>query len=153
MPSKRDDTAKLSEARGEREQLEHVRLVNLTPHRVALEVPTEDGGVERLVLPPADAVPRLVITAGQSDVVLVRGGEEDHDEIVVPMVNQTRAIGIEPPLPEPQPGVLYITSRALAEHVPERRDLVWPEDQVRDCNGTVIGARKLGRVGNKAPAS
>lgn len=145
----RNDSTGPSHARGAPIRAEVHRLVNLTPHRVVLETLAANGDTQRLVLPPADAVPRLVIAAGNNDVLLIRGGDDHFDGSVLPVVNGTRAIGIEPPLPDPQPGVLYITSRALAEYIPERMDLVWPEDQIRDREGTVIGARKLGRVGKR----
>lgn len=148
-----DDTPKTHRRASAPEQPQHARLVNLTPHQVLLETSNNDGELKRLVLPPAKEVPRLVIASGEEDPVLVRTESEDTEEITIPVVKGTRAIGIKPPLPAPQPGVLYVTSRALAEHLPERSDLVWPEDQIRDVNGNVIGARKLGRVGNKAPAS
>ncbi|WP_276670587.1 hypothetical protein [Schaalia cardiffensis] len=147
-----DDTPKTHRHASAPERPKHARLVNLTPHPVLLETSNNDGELKRLVLPPAEEVPRLVIASGQEDPVLVRTESEDTEEITIPVVKGTRAIGIKPPLPAPQPGVLYVTSRALAEHLPERSDLVWPEDQIRDVNGSVIGARKLGRVGNKAPA-
>ena len=148
-----DDTPETHRHASAAEQPQHARLVNLTPHPVLLETSNNDGELKRLVLPPAKEVPRLVIASGEEDPVLVRTESEDTEEITIPVVKGTRAIGIKPPLPAPQPGVLYVTSRALAEHLPERSDLVWPEDQIRDVNGNVIGARKLGRVGNKAPAS
>lgn len=148
-----DDTPKTHRRASASEQPQRARLVNLTPHQVLLETSNNDGELKRLLLPPAEEVPRLVIASGQEAPVLVRAEGEDGEEITIPVVKGTRAIGIEPPLPAPQPGVLYVTSRALAEHLPERSDLVWPEDQIRDVNGNVIGARKLGRVGNKAPAS
>ena len=148
-----DDTPKTHRRASSAEQPQCARLVNLTPHQVLLETSNNDGELRRLVLLPAEEVPRLVIASRQEDPVLVRAEGEDGEEIAIPVVKGTRAIGIEPPLPAPQSGVLYVTSRALAEYLPERSDLVWPEDQIRDVNGNVIGARKLGRVGNKAPAS
>lgn len=148
-----DDTPKTHRHASAAEQPQHARLVNLTPHPVLLETSNNDGELKRLVLPPAKEVPRLVIASGEEDPVLVRTESEDTEEITIPVVKGTRASGIEPPPPAPQPGVLYVTSRALAEYLPERSDLVWPEDQIRDVNGSIIGARKLGRVGNKAPAS
>lgn len=51
--------------------------------------------------------------------------------------------GLEPPLPEPCPGTLYVTSRVVAEHHPERTDLVWPDDLQRDAAGQVTSARRL----------
>lgn len=143
----RDDSTGFSRAGGGFVPPEGFRLINLTPHPIVLEALTDERGrVHRLILPPAENPPRLVIAARDEESLLVHGGEEDSKGIAVPVVSGTRALGIEPPLPEPQAGVLYVTSRALAEEVPERADLVWPEKQVRDDDGRVIAAQGLGRL-------
>lgn len=56
-------------------------------------------------------------------------------------------VGLDPPLPDPQPGVLYVTSRVVAEHCPQRDDLAWPHELVRDTAGRPVGARGLATVG------
>lgn len=143
-----DDAAESFGGESSGDSSQCLQLVNLTPHRVVLETLTVDGEAEHLVLPPADVVPRLVITAGETSVIRLRGGSDSAAGVVIPIVGGTRATRIEPPLPEMRPGVLYVTSRALAEQMPERTDLVWPEDQIRDHYGNVVGARRLGRVGS-----
>ena len=35
-------------------------------------------------------------------------------------------------------------TRAVAEHFPDRTDLVWPDGLVRDAEGAVVAARRLG---------
>lgn len=49
----------------------------------------------------------------------------------------------EPPLPEPRPDTVYVTSRVVAEHFPERADLAWSDDLVRDEHGEVVAAHSL----------
>lgn len=44
-------------------------------------------------------------------------------------------------LPEPEPDVLYIVSRTLAQQVPDRYDLVVPVKFRRDSDGNIIGCR------------
>ena len=41
-----------------------------------------------------------------------------------------------------------MTSRVVAEHFPERADLVWPDDLIRDADGQVVAARRLARRGD-----
>ena len=38
--------------------------------------------------------------------------------------------------------------RVVAEHFPERADLVWPDDLIRDADGQVVAARRLARRGD-----
>lgn len=52
-------------------------------------------------------------------------------------------LGVEPPLPEPRAGTVFITSRVVAEHFPERADLVWPDGLVRDERGEVVADRRF----------
>ncbi|HEU0088848.1 MAG TPA: hypothetical protein VFQ77_14580 [Pseudonocardiaceae bacterium] len=49
-------------------------------------------------------------------------------------------------LPDPQPGVYLVVPRVVAYACPERRDLVFPYQEVRDENGRVIGCAALGRT-------
>ncbi|MBS1838773.1 MAG: hypothetical protein JST64_13855 [Actinobacteria bacterium] len=48
-------------------------------------------------------------------------------------------------LPEQQPGVVYLISRTVLDHV-DRSDLAVPTDLVRDENGTVTGAGAMEMV-------
>lgn len=47
-------------------------------------------------------------------------------------------------LPDRQSGVTLIVSRMVAEAAPDRRDLVFPLDLIRDDKGRVIGCASLG---------
>ena len=49
-------------------------------------------------------------------------------------------------LPEPQPGVKLIVSLPVAQSFPERRDIVVPNDLVRDPSGRIIGCKSLALV-------
>lgn len=118
-----------------------VTLVNLTPHKVVL-LP-EDG--DSVVLPPSGEVPRLILEEGRLDglEVQVPGDCGTPATVRVPVAVGSTLVGVEPPLPAPRPGTIYVTSRVVAEHHPGRADLVWPDDLVRDGSGTVTGARRL----------
>ncbi len=120
-----------------------LHLVNLTPHDVVLEL----GEGEPLRIPASGAVPRLLLSDGRRGSLRVADPARPDDPDgarQVPLAVGAAWLGLEPPLPEPEPGTLYITSRAVAEHFPDRTDLVWPDGLVRDAEGAVVAARRLG---------
>ena len=119
-------------------------LVNLSPHEVVLW--GEDD--ERVVLPPAAVVPRLILGGGE--VTCIRAtGSTNGPAVEMMVAHGERLLGLDPPLPDPQPGVLYVTSRIVAEHCPERRDLAWPHELIRDESGQPVDAHGLAM--RKAP--
>ncbi len=46
-------------------------------------------------------------------------------------------------LPEPQEGVIYIVSRIVRTACPNRNDLFYPNELVRDGKGNIIGCQSL----------
>ncbi len=134
---------------GERETC----LVNLTPHEVTIL--GMDGG-PGVVLAGSGSVPRLVLSPGTTTIVTVAGEPGPGaaaGTVRIAVDHGQRLVGIDPPLPDPQPGVLYVTSRVVAEHAPERTDLVWPNDLVRDSQGRPVGARGLAALHPPAAAT
>jgi len=72
------------------------------------------------------------------------------DEVAVPPVTipiTVLALGAIHDLPDPAPDTLYIVSAiaARAAHQQGRRDVVMPDDTVRDSDGRIIGCRSLAR--------
>ena len=49
-------------------------------------------------------------------------------------------------LPSPEPGTLLLVARVVAEALPQRHDLFFPVDLLRNDHGGVIGCQALGRV-------
>jgi len=126
------------------------RLVNLTPHDVVLDL----GAGKQLRIPASGVMPRLVLSEGRLETLHVVDPSRPKDSpTAVPLVVGAVLHGVDPPLPDPRPGTVYITSRTLAEHFAERADLVWPDDLVRDAQGRVIAARRLAsnRGGSSQP--
>ena len=122
-------------------------LVNLTPHDVVLDL----GGGETLRIPAAGVVPRLLLSEGRQEHLRVADPARPGDGAAVrdvPLAVGAAWLGIDPPLPDPRPGTVYVTSRVVAEHFPERTDLVWPDDLVRDADGQVVAARRLAKRGD-----
>lgn len=49
-------------------------------------------------------------------------------------------------LPQPQIGVMYIVSRVVRQALPQREDLLVPNDLIRDSEGNVLGCKALAVV-------
>lgn len=108
-------------------------VLNLTPHVVRLV-----GEQTTVEVVPSGPPARLVLLPDRADGA-VRVGS-----LVVPLKRtaaSTQVVGV----PEPRPGVLLIVARPVAEALPEREDLVYPHDTIRDASGAVVGCRSLAR--------
>mgnify|MGYP001398705579 FL=1 len=106
-----------------------MKIINLTPH--ALNVLTDSGTV---TIPPSGTVARVTVTRESAGTVTVDG-------VQVPLYRTT--YGAVEGLPAPAPDTLYVVSSLVAAAARDRRDLVVPDDLVRDEQGRVIGARGL----------
>lgn len=127
--------------------MENKTLVNLTDHDINIDL----GDGLMLVLPKKPGrVCRLLISDGRAETIRVQDPlhpDDDGRYHTVGVAVGGAWIGISPALPAPRPGVLYVTSRVVAEHFPERDDLAWPNDLIRDADGRVVAARGLARLG------
>lgn len=127
--------------------MENKTLVNLTDHDINIDL----GDGLMLVLPKKPGrVCRLLISDGRAETIRVQDPlhpDDDGRYHTVSVAVGGAWIGISPALPAPRPGVLYVTSRVVAEHFPERDDLAWPNDLIRDADGRVVAARGLARLG------
>lgn len=111
-----------------------VQLLNFTPHDV--NVLAADGTVDCSV--PASG---RVCRVGEH-VVAVQHIDAAGSEHAVSL-RSIRYLAAEG-LPAPTPGVLIIVSRVTAAACPDRSDLIFPLDEVRE-GGTIIGCRGFGR--------
>jgi len=105
------------------------RIINLTPHPVT--VVSQDGGTAHVFM-PSGTVPRC-----REDVVII--GDLDG----IPLVR--KSLGQVENLPDPQEGVYYIVSLAVAQAA-RRPDLLVPDDMVRDEQGRILGCRRFAVV-------
>lgn len=105
------------------------RLVNLTPHDLVIM----DGAA--FVLASSGHVARLEQHVVDDLLLHVPGA-------VLPLA--TVQYGVVTDLPSWRPGVLLVVSRAVAAEV-ARPDLVFPDLEIRDENGWIIGCRRLAR--------
>ena len=117
-------------------------IINLTPHAIHLvghdgtvvaEIPSSVGE-EGFELPRVSLETREV---GSVDATL-----PDGSFLRVPL--RWNRGGKVTGLPAPEPGVTFVVSRAVCEAAPERADLVYPDDTVRDERGRIIGCRAFG---------
>lgn len=118
-------------------------LVNLTPHDVVID---PGDGTPPVRFPASGTVPHLVLSEPQWETLTVADParpDGPRASVGLPLAVGATWQGVDPPLPEPRPHTLYLTSRVVAEHFPHRTDLVWPDDLVRDAEGRVIAARRL----------
>ena len=109
-------------------------LLNCTPHSIMIV--TEVGEIS---IPPSGRVARLPIQRRDLDPIRV-------ESLDVPMTLST-AGHVVVDLPEARPGCLILVSRMVAETLCDRSDLVFPDELIRDEQGSVIGCRRLARVG------
>lgn len=103
------------------------RLVNLTPHVINVRV-----GELTIDLPPSGQVARLEVVREVAPPVLS----------IIPAQRERRG-GITG-LPEPQAGIVYVVSFAVAQAA-AREDIVAPGPAVRDEQGRVVGCEGFSR--------
>lgn len=112
-----------------------MELINLTPHPLTLIGP--DGTV-LLSQAPDGPMARCAEDRREVGTVTLPGGA------TIPL--RTVGFGTVTNLPAPRDGVLYVVSRATAEAAGRRDDVVYPDEQVRDKDGRIIGCRALARA-------
>lgn len=112
-----------------------MQLINLTPHPLTLIA--KDGTV-LLNQPPDGPMARCVEDRRELGTVTLPGGAS------VPL--RSVGFGAVTGLPAPRDGVLYVVSRATAEAANGRADVVYPDEQVRDAKGNIIGCRAPARA-------
>ncbi len=106
-----------------------MELKNYTPHPITLLV-GKGLLAEGITFQPAGPAPRL------------EPSREPLGEILgIPVVRTT--LGKPVGLPTPEEGVVFVVSALVAEACPERTDLAYPGEAVRDSDGVIIGARGL----------
>ena len=107
----------------------NTRVINLTPHSINLYY----QGKHIMSVPSVGKVRCNVITNTTGSVNI--------ENIPIPIVKST--FGDVNGLPDPQQDTIFIVSRVVAEAVPHRNDVFYPNDLVRDENGRVIGCASL----------
>jgi len=119
--------------------LKSKKLVNLTPHTINIIIR------HSIEIPPSGIIARCKTDRQIIDSFILEDVEDvDGWDITVPVI-KTRFGEVEG-LPEPQEGTIYIVSHLVAQAVPDREDVFFPDDLVRDSQGNVVGCRALGKI-------
>ncbi len=126
-----DESMQVHEGRFAADKNAPVRIINLTPHPVTVD----PGGSNPVTFPPTGVVARvrevlrgrhcLTVTDGRIPLQWISYGDEVDG------------------LAAPRDGVFYLVSRVTAAAI-HRADLVFPQDEVRDNSGQIIGCLALG---------
>jgi hypothetical protein len=109
-----------------------MNLINLTPHVITFI--TEKGEMQ---IQPSGIIARVTVTREKI-------GEIEINDIIIPVYKNE--FGRVENLPDPQPDTLYIVSSLVAQAIPDRKDVLIPDDSVRDNEGRIIGAKALAHV-------
>lgn len=112
-----------------------VRYINLTPHALYVK---DLNGEFITILPDAEGPARVIYDRLPPEQVTIGGSE-----VAVAVAGTVREIiG----LPEPQPDIVFIVAKAVADAAPRHRgDLMSPGGLIRDEDGKVIGCDGLTR--------
>lgn len=112
-----------------------IRYINLTPH--ALQVKSLDGGFIT-ILPDAEGPARVIYDRLPPEQVTIGGSE-----VAVAVAGSVKGIV---GLPDPQPDIVFIVAKAVADAAPRHRgDLMSPGRLLRDAEGKVVGCDGLTR--------
>ena len=131
------------------------KLVNLTPHSINfllphhIEIGQDEMGTPIYVteeksysIPLSGAIARCKVDRQIIDSIVAQ--DVDGWDITVPITSAK--FGEVEGLPAPEKGTIYIVSNLVAQAVPDREDVFFPDDVVRDENGNIIGCRALGKI-------
>lgn len=108
--------------------------INLTPHDVVLVDGTNNP---ILTIPASGSLARCKASTITTGSVNVNGVEIPVTETVMGEVTG---------LPDEVEGTVLVVSLAVAKAVPDRRDVLVPNESVRDANGNIVGCRSLAHV-------
>ncbi|WP_430788182.1 hypothetical protein [Actinoplanes sp. G11-F43] len=125
-------------------------LVNLTPHPLRFFPAGTPDHIDE-----GSVAPRLVL-APSAQHRPARLGQQTTGESVTVVDGITVDVitfgdtATSPQLPPPHDGTWYVVSLAVGLAANHRDDLLVLHEYVRDPNGRIVGARKLGRPGRPA---
>ena len=112
-----------------------MKIMNLTPH--ALSIISGENNMERYIVEPSGIVARVAAKTENA-------GSITTDGFTIPLT--TTVFGQVENLPEPEEGVVYVVSSLVAGRVPDRKDVLIPNESIRDNKGRIIGCKSLGHI-------
>lgn len=105
-------------------------IINLTPHSIVIV--DDDNNIVRTIEPSG--------TVARVSAKTVRTGEFDG----IPL--SATEFGEVVDLPGPTEETVFVVSSLVASRVPERADVLIPNESVRDEKGRIVGCRSLGHI-------
>lgn len=105
-------------------------IINLTPHSIVI---VDDANNIIRTINPSGTIARVSAKT-------VRSGEFDG----IPLTRTEFGEVVD--LPEPTEDTVYVVSSLVASRVPERADVLIPNESVRDEKGRIVGCRSLGHI-------
>ena len=103
-------------------------IINLTPHDITII-----SAAGNSVFPATGKVARVAVNS--SEIGNVAG---------IPVMKNFYS-DVEG-LPDPEKDTCYLVSKIVADAVPDRDDVLIPNDSVRDENGRIIGCRNFAHI-------
>lgn len=125
-----------------------MKVVNLTPHALNVYLPTHVVREGRTTSVAEGAEPVLAVPStgfARAKELVEQLAPLDLDGIELPVVRKAFADTVDG-LPESQEGTIYVVSFLTAQAVPDREDVFFPGEAVRDAAGNIVGCVGLSRV-------
>ena len=113
-----------------------MKIMNLTPH--ALTIISGENNMQKLVVEPSGIVARVAAHTENIGNITTDNG------FVIPLT--TTVFGQVEGLPAPETGTIYVVSSLVAGRVPDRKDVLIPNESIRDDKGRIIGCLSLGKI-------
>jgi hypothetical protein len=125
-----------------------MRIVNLTPHALNVFLPTQVVRKDRMVNVVEGAEPVLSIASAgfaRAKEIVKQLSPLNIGVTELPVVRKAYESTVSS-LPEPQENTIYVVSFLTAQAVPNREDVYFPGEAVRNAHGDIVGCVGLSRV-------
>ena len=113
-----------------------MKITNLTPH--AITFISGENNMQKFIVEPSGVVARV---AAHTENI---GSITTDDGFTIPLT--TTVFGQVEGLPAPETGTIYVVSSLVAGRVPDRKDVLIPNESIRDDKGRIIGCLSLGKI-------
>lgn len=122
-----------------------MKIINLTPHVLNIFLPTQveaNGRTLKVVRGVSTEISLPSVGFARAKEMTERLSELECNAVLLPVVRK-RFTGVVEGLPEPTPGTIYVVSFLTAQAVPDRADVFFPGEAVRDDDGNIVGCLGL----------
>lgn len=123
-------------------------IVNLTPHVLNIFLPSQavrEGRTLKAAKGARAVVSLPSVEFARAQELIEELPPLDCDGILLPVIRKRLAEMVEG-LPAPQDDTIYVVSFLTAMAVPDRKDVFFPGEALRDDGGNIVGCVGLARV-------